>query len=448
MLGRLSGPLCDGLRETSGSGALLEELSRRSVFTVPVEDDDGAFRYHEVLRQHLDRMLVEEVGEAEARARHARAGGVLEADGALPEALRAYCRAEDWPAVRRLLGGQGERLAAAERSAWVDAVPPAIERHDPWVALAAARRARNDGRWSTAIDGYIRAESVFGPSRAADAPRRERQRLAAWLDPVAMPTPDAIGALRSGLVREPVLGARDAARLDDPAAPVARGLLHLAAGEVVTARRHARGGRGRRRGRPDRVRRGPARCGGGGTARRGGVGRPGHGPCDRGGRAGRLAVARAARAGAGRPAGAQAGGHAGPRRDGVRRGRRAGSLGAGPARPRRGVGIGRRPGAPPGHGGGGDRAVPPAWGRRARGVGARPGGARRREPRDAGCPRGRARLGIGGSGRGIAGGTHVRVRGARRQRRSPRAPSTACSRTPSVRTPGSSCRGRPAWRRR
>ena len=237
VLGRLSGPLCDRIRDTSGSGALLEELSRRSVFTVPVEDDDGAFRYHEVLRQHLDRMLVEEVGEAEARARHALAGGVLEADGALPEALRAYCRAEDWPAVRRLLGGQGEQLAAAERSAWVDAVPPAIERHDPWVALAAARRARNDGRWSTAIDGYIRAESVFGPSRAADAPRRERQRLAAWLDPVAMPTPDALGALRSGLVREPVLGARDAARLDDPAAPVARGLLHLAAGEVVTARR-------------------------------------------------------------------------------------------------------------------------------------------------------------------------------------------------------------------
>ncbi len=237
VLGRLSGPMCDRLREATGSGALLDELARRSVFTVPVEDDDGAFRYHEVLRQHLDRMLVEQIGEAGARARHARAGDILEADGALPEALRAYCRAEDWVAVRRLLGGQGERLAATERAGWVDAVPPAIERHDPWVALAAARRARNDGRWSAAIDGYIRAESVFGPSRAADAPRRERQRIAAWLDPVAMPTPDGVGALRSGLVREPVLGARDAARLDDAPAPVARGLLHLAAGEVINARR-------------------------------------------------------------------------------------------------------------------------------------------------------------------------------------------------------------------
>ena len=237
VLGRLSGPLCDRVRGDTGSGAMLDELARRSVFTVPVEDADDAYRYHEVLRQHLDRMLVEEVGEAEARSRHARAGTVLEAGGALPEALRAYCRAEDWDAVRRLLGGQGERLAATEAGGWVDAVPPAIERHDPWVALAAARRARNDGRWSAAIDGYIRAEAVFGPSRAADAPRRERQRLAAWLDPVAMPTPDAIGSLRTGLVREPGTAARDASRLADPAASVARGLLHLASGEVAIARR-------------------------------------------------------------------------------------------------------------------------------------------------------------------------------------------------------------------
>src|SRR5262249_46168313 len=225
VLGRLSGPLCDRLRDGTGSGAMLDELARRSVFTVPVEDADDAYRYHEVLRQHLDRMLVEACGEAEGRARNARAGTVLEAAGALPEALRAYCRAEDWDAARRLLGGQGERLAAAEASGWVDAVPPAIERHDPWVALASARRARNDGRWAAAIDAYIRAESVFGPSRAADAPRKERQRLAAWLDPVAMPTADASGALRTGLIREPSAAARDAARLVDPASPVARGLL-------------------------------------------------------------------------------------------------------------------------------------------------------------------------------------------------------------------------------
>ena len=292
VLGRLSGPLCDRLRGRTGSGAVLDELARRSVFTVPVEDADDAFRYHEVLRQHLDRMLVEAVGEAEARSRHAQAGSVLEAEGALPEALRAFCRAEDWDAVRRLLGGQGERLAATEQSGWMDAVPPAIERHDPWVALAAARRARNDGRWSAAIDGYVRAEAAFGPSRAADAPRRERQRIAAWLDPVAMPTPDAIGSLRTGLVREPVLGARDAARLDDPAASVARGLLHLAAGEVDGGAADPRGdGRcGRRE--SGRMRGRSPRRGGRGTPRRSGLGRQVDGPGGRGGRARRVPVAR------------------------------------------------------------------------------------------------------------------------------------------------------------
>ncbi len=237
VLGRLSGPLCDRLLGTSGSGVLLDELARRSVFTVPVEDADDAYRYHSVLRQHLDRMLVEAVGEDEARARHARAGELLEADGALSEALRAYCRAEDWDAVRRLLGGQGEQLAETARSGWMDAVPAAIERHDPWVSLAAARRARNDGRWEVAIEGYQRAEASFGPSRAADAPRRERQAITAWLDPAALPTPDALGVLRAGLVREPGAAAREAVRLDDRLTPLARGLLSLAAGEVVTARR-------------------------------------------------------------------------------------------------------------------------------------------------------------------------------------------------------------------
>jgi len=237
VLGRLSGSLCDRLLGATGSQAKLDELARRSVFTVPVEDADDTYRYHSVLRQHLDRMLVEACGEAEARARHGRAGELLEADGALSEALRAYCRAEDWDAVRRLLGRQGEHLAAAGRSGWVDAVPPAIERHDPWVALASARRARNSGRWAVAAEGYLHAETMFGPSRAADAPRRERQAIAAWLDPAALPTADAAGVLRTGLVREPLTIARDSAQTDDPAMPVAAGLLSLAAGDVVAARR-------------------------------------------------------------------------------------------------------------------------------------------------------------------------------------------------------------------
>ncbi len=57
---------------TTGSGALLDELARRGVFTVPWRTARDDYRYHEVLRQHLDRMTVETHGEAVARDRHAR----------------------------------------------------------------------------------------------------------------------------------------------------------------------------------------------------------------------------------------------------------------------------------------------------------------------------------------------------------------------------------------
>jgi DNA-binding SARP family transcriptional activator len=236
VLGRLTGDLCDRLRDRAGSAALLEELARRQIFTVTVDPDDGSYRYHEVLRAHLDRMLVDLAGEAGARARHARAAQLLEADGALGEALAAYCRAEDWTAVERMLGRQGERLVG-ESSAWLDLLPPAIARHDPWLTLATARQARAEGRWSAALDAYVRSENGFGAAATSAVVRNERLRLTAWIDPGAHVPADWAGVLRTGLAREPMLAAREAARLDDGPVAFVRGVLTLAAGEVAQAQR-------------------------------------------------------------------------------------------------------------------------------------------------------------------------------------------------------------------
>ena len=408
---------------TTGSGALLDELARRSVFTVPVEDADGAFRYHEVLRQHLDRMLVEADRRGRGpRDRHAQAGS----------AARGRRRASGGAAARTA----GRRTGTPSGACWADRasgsrrpsraagstrVPPAIERHDPWVALAAARRARNDGRWSAAIDGYVRAEAAFGPARAADAPRRERQRIAAWLDPVAMPTPDAIGALRTGLVREPVLSARDAARLDDASAPVARGLLHLAAGEVVdrASACSRRPPTPARRARSRVRRRGSGRWSPPVSAARHWDARAMDRAIEEAERAGSPWLARLGRSLALR---------LDPQRAGART--RRGDAGAttlaqdawGQALLDLAEALGRVPPTRSGACAAADAATVavPAPGRgRARGLGARPGGARGGEPRDAGRPRRRARRGVGGSRGGVAGRADVRLRGAGRRRRGP-----------------------------
>jgi len=233
VLRRLTGSLCDRLLERDGSRALLEELERCGVFTVAL-DDEGTYRYHEVLRSHLEAMLVEARGPAGAR-NHARRGGqLLEMEGAIAEAVAAYSRAEDWASVDRLLDRHGERLAAGT-GAWMDVLPPALLVQDPWLTLASARRHRAEGRWRLAVDAYGRAERLFGASEGGLACSRERLATAAWLDPRPVPGTDWIGALRAAVGRDPL--ARRPGLAGQPGELLVDGLGALLGGRVADARR-------------------------------------------------------------------------------------------------------------------------------------------------------------------------------------------------------------------
>jgi DNA-binding SARP family transcriptional activator len=234
VLGRLSGPLCDRLLERQDSRRLLEELGELQVFTVEL-DDDGSFRYHEVLRSHLEAALVERVGEAGARQRYRRAGELLEAAGALPEALHAYCRAEDRRAVDRLLGLHGGELAGGSHT-WLDHLPAALLDHDPWLLLAQARRQLAAGRLTVAAGSYRRAEAAFGDSTPVETCRRERQALTAWLDPTALPGHGWIGAVRSAVREAPLVARETVPAGPGPEARFARGVAALLAGMPRIAR--------------------------------------------------------------------------------------------------------------------------------------------------------------------------------------------------------------------
>jgi DNA-binding SARP family transcriptional activator len=234
VLGRLSGSLCDALLGSGGSRAVLEELERRQIFTTPLEDE-GEYRYHEVLRSHLLTILVDERGEAAARGLHERAGTLLEAAGAMPEALSAYSRGEDWTSVERVLGRTGETLISRP-GGWLDALPPGLVRHDPWLLLASARHARNEGRWTAALDAYQRAERAFGSSDPAVVCRRERIALASWLDPLPAPGTDWAGLIRAATVRDPATSRRAGQSLSGWPRRFVTGLSSLLAGNVTAAR--------------------------------------------------------------------------------------------------------------------------------------------------------------------------------------------------------------------
>jgi DNA-binding SARP family transcriptional activator len=233
VLGRLTGPLCDALLGRSGSAEILGALERQQIFTAAV-GDDAVYRYHEVLRSHLEVALVEDVGEEEAKRRYQWAGRLLQRAGALPEALRAYCRAEAWDSAAALIGHDGRRLADGHGS-WPDVLPPGLER-DPWVLLAQARRKVALGRLPEAVATYERAARLFGATSAADVCRRERRAVAVWLDPSPAPRADWLCLLRAATQHDPQAVDQEASRLPGAAGHFTGAVATLLAGHVEKGR--------------------------------------------------------------------------------------------------------------------------------------------------------------------------------------------------------------------
>ncbi|CAN5784072.1 hypothetical protein BH23CHL7_BH23CHL7_23580 [soil metagenome] len=235
VLGRLTPALCDRLLSSHDSARLLAELERRRLFLQPLAED-GAYRYHEVLRAHLQGVLLEELGEDGLRGRFRVAARLLAESEALPEALQAYCRGDDWQSARRLLGRQGEAVADLSRAS-LDGIPAALLTHDPWLLLASARRLRAEGRLQSAVERYQRAEAAFGSSDTALVCRDERQAVAAFLDGASSRRRDPLALLRAALVRDPASVAREASAMPGPAGAIVAGLGALLDGDVVRARR-------------------------------------------------------------------------------------------------------------------------------------------------------------------------------------------------------------------
>jgi DNA-binding SARP family transcriptional activator len=234
VLGKLSAFVCDSYLGAADSAGILEELERRQLFTSTATDDEE-YRCHEVLRSHLEAILVEELGEEDARLRYRAAGNLLEQAGALPEALRAFCRAEDWEAVRALVGREGERLANGSPGSF-EFIPAAISRHDPWLLLAAARHHRAAGKFRAAVETYREAEEAFGPALASDVCRRERRTLAAWLGPAPKPPSGWLGLIRHATIDDPPAACRTVGTgLPEAERTLAAGIAALLAGQLDEA---------------------------------------------------------------------------------------------------------------------------------------------------------------------------------------------------------------------
>lgn len=231
----LTAQRCDALLASSGSQRALLELQRRRALTTS-EDGGLTFRYHEVLRRHLEAMLHEELGEAETRAWYARAAEILEAEGAIVEALRARCRAEDWGDVKRLLHEGGARLAEDSASDWAELLPSWLTQGDPWVSLGEARRLFADGQLGAAELAASRAAEQFTDRVGRERCRALLRTATTWSRAGASVEGRWMDVLRSATRGNPLAAAAAAQRLDPPHADLVEGCALALAGNKSAGR--------------------------------------------------------------------------------------------------------------------------------------------------------------------------------------------------------------------
>jgi DNA-binding SARP family transcriptional activator len=232
----LTAERCDRLLGGGDGQAALEELERRQAFTVS-HDGGRSFAYHEVLRAHLIAALTEELGEAGARAWHARAGRLLAEEGAALEAARCFARAQQWPEVHRLLDVAGSVVAVRGLDPWSDLLPAWFIAEDPWLVLADAQHRINEGQLAAAVPLLSRAERMFGAGPGAARCRALRADVTAWLPDGPHWRGHWSGWLRTATRRHPMVVVGEAERLTGTAKTLVRAGALLLAGHVAEALR-------------------------------------------------------------------------------------------------------------------------------------------------------------------------------------------------------------------
>ncbi|HYJ75097.1 MAG TPA: LuxR C-terminal-related transcriptional regulator [Kineosporiaceae bacterium] len=164
VLDRMSGPLCDAVLQTTGSGARLLEAARRGLFVVPLDRDGGWYRYHRLFQEMLlQELRLREPGE-ELRL-HRGAAAWFEAEGLPDEAITHALAGEDRARAARLIDLRARQAFAAGRRT---TVLDWLRRLDD-AALAAYPPLAVTAGWIWAFTGHpVWAQNALRLARAAD----------------------------------------------------------------------------------------------------------------------------------------------------------------------------------------------------------------------------------------------------------------------------------------
>jgi LuxR family maltose regulon positive regulatory protein len=151
ILARLSGPLCDAVMGETTSQALLEDLERRNLFIVALDDRREWYRFHHLFADVLQKL---DKDPERTRGCHRRASAWYQQHGFAAEAIRHALAAEDLEHAADLLERTWpEKDRSYESGKWlarVKALPDGVVRNRPVLSMGYAWGLLNSGELEAA----------------------------------------------------------------------------------------------------------------------------------------------------------------------------------------------------------------------------------------------------------------------------------------------------------
>jgi DNA-binding SARP family transcriptional activator len=171
--------VAEALTGEPASGAILEDLYRRHLFTHRRPGQEPTFWYHALFREFLQEKARALIDAAEQQRVAVRAARLLEGQGQSDDAFALYRRVGEWDAVRALVLRLAPLLLAQGRGQtlreWIHAMPVEQITEWPWVgywlgqALMAEDQKKARNQFETAFALFSKAKDDMGQVLAACA---------------------------------------------------------------------------------------------------------------------------------------------------------------------------------------------------------------------------------------------------------------------------------------
>ena len=139
ILTRLSGPLCDAVTGTPGGQEMLENLEKRNLFVMPLDDERHWYRYHQLFADLMQARL-HQLGLDQVTRLLSQAAAWCEQDGQFAEAVRYALAAQNIPLAGELITRYWHFATNAGEIetawSWLNALPSEAVRNSPALGIA------------------------------------------------------------------------------------------------------------------------------------------------------------------------------------------------------------------------------------------------------------------------------------------------------------------------